>query len=222
MGASGTPEPLSRMRRAIAKSMTASAAIPQFAIEMTLDAARLAEMRDRTARDRRPSYTDALVASCARALRDHPGVNASLTDDGIVRHEEINIGIAIAIEQGLVNPAIARADVRTLDELAAERVRLTEAAHKGALSPGDLFSATFSISNLGPLGVRRFNALVIPPQAAILAVGSLEHGTIVLTLSVDHRMIDGAPAALFLGQVRSQLEDERWLQTLFDGLLTRV
>lgn len=211
MTATGTPQPLSRMRRAIAKSMSASAAIPQFAVEMELDAGALIEARHRTSAGVRPSVSDAITASVADALRDHPSVNASLTNEGIVRHEEINVAIAIASEVGLVSPTIERADQRTLSEIAAERIRLTDAAHAGTLTPRELLSATFTISNLGPLGVRRFNALVIPPQVGILAVGSLEHDVIALTLSVDHRVIDGAPAALFLDQIRSQLEDRAWL-----------
>ena len=113
---------------------------------------------------------------------------------------------------------IAAADKRSISELAAERVRITTAAREGTLKPEEILSATFTISNLGPLGVRRFNGLVVPPQAGILAVGAIEQGRMALTLSVDHRLVDGAPAAEFLGQVRSQLEDEAWLGELFAGL----
>jgi pyruvate dehydrogenase E2 component (dihydrolipoamide acetyltransferase) len=121
-----------------------------------------------------------------------------------------------------VSPAIEYADRRSLPELAAERVRLTEAARAGTLTPRELLSATFTVSNLGPLGVRRFNALVIPPQVAILAVGALERGEIPLTLSVDHRVVDGAPAALFLGQIRSQLEQAEWLSDRFSEAAHRT
>ena len=212
-------EPLSRMRKAIAKAMSVSATIPQFAVEMSLDVAPLAALRAEIEKERRPSYADALVASVAAALRDHPDLNASFTDAGILRHEEINVALAIAIDAGLISPVVAGADGLSLAEIKAERLRITEAAKAGTLSPEEILSATFTISNLGPLGVRRFNGLVVPPQAGILAVGSIEGGTMVLTLSVDHRLIDGAPAALFLGQVRSQLEDEEWLRGLFVDLL---
>lgn len=208
-------EPLSRMRRVIAKTMSASAAIPQFAIEIALDVSGLTERRNQVEGEVRPSYLDALVASVAAALRDHPWVNASFTEEGIVRHDEVNVALAVAIEEGLISPVILAADTLSLSELRAERVRLTAAAKEGTLTPQEVLSATFTISNLGPLGVRRFNALVVPPQAAILAVGTIEDGTMVLTLTVDHRPLDGAPAALFLGQVRSQLEDEAWLDRLF-------
>lgn len=210
-------QPLTRMRRAIAKTLSASAAIPQFAIEMSLNVSRLRAARERLEAEGRPSYADALVASVAQALRDHPTVNASFTDDGILLHDERNVAVAVAVEGGLISPVITRADTRTLAGLAAERIRLTSAARAGSLAARDVLSATFTISNLGPLGVRRFNALVVPPQAAILAVGSLERDAIALTLSADHRILDGAPAALFLGQVRSQLEDAAWLERLFGG-----
>jgi pyruvate dehydrogenase E2 component (dihydrolipoamide acetyltransferase) len=214
-------EPLTRMRRAIVKVMSASALVPQFSIEMTLDVANLAAIRERLSVERRPSYTDALVASTARALRDHPWVNVSYVGDGIVRHDEINVAIAVAIEDGLISPVITRANTRSIEELSAERVRLTASALAGSLTPQEVLSATFTISNMGPLGVRRFTALVVPPQAAILAVGAVEQGTIALTLTVDHRPLDGAPAARFLAQIRSQLEDRSWLEQLFGDLLDR-
>ncbi len=207
------PVPLTRMRRAIVKSMSHSAAVPQFGIEMDLDASQLVAARAQV----RFSYTDALTASVAQALRDHPAVNASYTDEGIVLHDEVNVALALALDDGLISPVIARADERTLAELAAERRRLTEAAREGKLTPAEVLSATFTISNLGPLGVRRFRALVVPPQAAILAVGNMEQETIVLSLSVDHRPLDGAPAARFLGQVKRQLEDPAWIERLVAG-----
>jgi pyruvate dehydrogenase E2 component (dihydrolipoamide acetyltransferase) len=151
-------------------------------------------------------------------LRDHPDLNSSCTDEGILRHDEINVGLAIALDDGLISPAITVADTRPIAELVAERQRITTAAREGTLKPEEILSATFTVSNLGPLGVRRFNALVVPPQVAILAVGTIEDGTMVLNLSVDHRVIDGAPAALFLGQVRGQLEDPDWLGRLFGAV----
>lgn len=212
------PQPLSRMRKAIAKSMSVSATIPQFAVEMELDVGVLAAAREGIAKQQRPSYADALTASVARALRDHPGVNASFTEEGIVVHEDVNVALAVALEGGLISPVIVAADQRSIADLAAERVRITAAAKEGTLTPAEILSATFTISNLGPLGVRRFNGLVVPPQAGILAVGAIEDGRMALTLSVDHRLVDGAPAALFLGQVRSQLEDPAWVGELFAGL----
>ncbi len=211
--------PLSRMRKAIAKTMSVSATIPQFGVEMGVDVRPLAAVRERVPADRRPSVIDALVASCAAALRDQPHINCSFADEGIVLHEDVNVALALALEGGLISPAIARADTLSIEQLSAERQRLSEAAKAGTLTPEEILSATFTISNLGPLGVRRFNALIVPPQAAILAVGGIEDEKLSLTLTVDHRPIDGAPAAEFLAQVRSQLEDEAWLEALFAPVL---
>jgi pyruvate dehydrogenase E2 component (dihydrolipoamide acetyltransferase) len=207
--------PLSRMRRAIAKTMAVSATIPQFGIEMDLAVAELTAARRRVDAAGRPSVVDALVASCAQALRERPGINVSFTDEGIVHHDDVNVAIALAVDDGLISPVIERADSRTIVELAAERVRLTESAKAGTLAPQEILSGSFTISNLGPFGVRRFTALVVPPQAAILAVGGISEGRMALTLSVDHRPIDGAPAARFLAQICAQLEDPAWLSELF-------
>lgn len=210
-------KPLSRMRRAIAKSMTLSATIPQFNIEMTLNTQLLSRAREEIPPTERPSYTDTLVASVAQALRTHRSINATFSEEGIVEHREVNVALATALEDGLISPVIRAADEQTIAELARERGRLVKAAHAGTLSPEELLSATFTLSNLGPFGVRRFAALVVPPQAAILAAGSMESETIVLCLSADHRAVDGAPAARFLRQVKSQLEDEDWIARLLRG-----
>jgi pyruvate dehydrogenase E2 component (dihydrolipoamide acetyltransferase) len=202
------------MRRAIAKAMSASALVPQFSVEVTVDARALINWRDSLSANCRPSYTDVTIASSARALSDHPAVNASFLDDAIIQHDEINVAFAVSLHDGLVSPVIQGADRLALDDVTATRRRLTEAARCGSLVPEQLLSATFTISNLGPLGIYRFNALVVPPQAAILAVGSIERDTMVLTLSADHRVLDGVPAAAFLKQVGVQLEDAEWLDSL--------
>ena len=127
------------------------------------------------------------------------------------------MGIAVALPDGLVAPAVLRADALSLPELAAERRRLTAAAQAGVLTPGELLSATFTVSNLGTFGVSRFRALVVPPQAAILAVGGLRpDGTVTLALSCDHRVLDGAPGAEFLRDLTRSLVEPAWL----DDLLT--
>ena len=144
--------------------------------------------------------------ACARALREHPGVNASFGEDCVIVHERVNIGLALALDDGLTVPVILDADARGLEGLAAERLRLAEAARTRALRAEEIFAGTFSISNLGPLGVDRFQALVLPPQAAILAVGSLRE-TVSLSGSFDHRAVDGAPAARFLATVARLLAE---------------
>lgn len=220
-----TPEtnervPLSRMRRAISAAMTMSAQVPQFTLE------RAAEMGPLHARRRAlreegigASISDVLTAACARGLRAHPCVNASFDEDAIVRHCDINVGLAVALPDGLVTPAILHADRLDLGGLAAARTRLAAAARAGKLRGAELSAATFSISNLGPLGIDRFRALVIPPQAAILAVGAvLEHpggrSSMSLSISCDHRVLDGAPAAEFLATVVEALEAPSWIDEL--------
>jgi pyruvate dehydrogenase E2 component (dihydrolipoamide acetyltransferase) len=206
--------PLTRMRRSIVKAMEASALVPQFTVERDVDVAPLAHRRERYAGSG-AGLSDVLVAASARALVAHPEVNASFDTDAIVEHDVRNIGLAIALPDGLIAPAIKDADALTLPEIAGERRRLAAAAAAGTLGPDDLFSTTFTISNLGPLGVRRFRALVVPPQAAILAVGAItERDELSLALSCDHRVLDGAPAARFLAAVAELLEAPGWADEL--------
>jgi pyruvate dehydrogenase E2 component (dihydrolipoamide acetyltransferase) len=218
----GKRQGLSKMRRAIVASMGLSAQIPQFTLERWVNLADAGAVRDDLrAAGVRASWEDMLVAASARALRAHPGVNASFDEDGIVEHPEINVGIATSLADGLVSPAIMNADGRSFDGLIAERKRLREGAAAGRLRGVELFGATFSISNLGPYGVDRFRALVIPPQAAILAAGRVLERSgapqIALSLSCDHRVLDGAPAAQFLGTVCELLEDPGWMSDLSAG-----
>jgi pyruvate dehydrogenase E2 component (dihydrolipoamide acetyltransferase) len=194
-----TPRPLTRVQKAVVRAMEVSATIPQF----TLDAEVAVPPRGDG-----HSLSDAITGAAARALRLHPGVNASYVDGGILEHAQVNVGLAIATDAGLLMPAILDADTLGLSDLRAERTRLTEAARAGGLTPTELMSATFSISNLGPLGIRRFTALVVPPQAAILAVGAASpDGRMTVCLSCDHRVLDGAPAARFLGDLVAGLAD---------------
>jgi pyruvate dehydrogenase E2 component (dihydrolipoamide acetyltransferase) len=205
------------MRRAIAASTTLSAQVPQFTLDRTAivqaAAAIRVELRDD---DVHLSWEDLLVAASARALRFHPNVNASFDEDAIMFHPDIHVGLATAVRDGLVSPAILNADRRTLAELVSERRRLRQGAADGNLRGVELFGATYTISNLGPYGIDRFRALVIPPQAAILAAGRVSAGggeaRVNLTLSCDHRVLDGAPAAEFLGSVCALLEEPEWLR----------
>src|SRR2546421_1117867 len=189
------------MRRTIARTMTMSAGIPQFTIEREVDTGELVTSRGS------PSIADLLVAACARSLRSHPRLNASFTEKGVLEHEAINVGLAINLKDGLIAPAIMDADRLDLRAIAAERERLTTAATEGRLRPEEVLNTTFTISNLGPVGVRRFQALVVPPQAAILAVGAVTRDQCMsLCLSCDHRLVDGLPAALILRDVVEFLE----------------
>jgi pyruvate dehydrogenase E2 component (dihydrolipoamide acetyltransferase) len=211
-----TAIPLTRMRKAIARAMTASALIPQFTIESDATIRALTEfLRELNETDGAPSYSDCVIASCARALRQHTKLNATFSAEAILQYATINIGFAVALEDGLIAPAIRNADRLDLDALAKERIRLSEGARAGTLTGEDILSTTFTVTNLGPLGVRRFRALVVPPQAAILAVGAVtSDGMMSLSLSCDHRVVDGAPAAEFLGDIIDFLERPKWMEPL--------
>jgi pyruvate dehydrogenase E2 component (dihydrolipoamide acetyltransferase) len=204
----------SRMRRAIAKAMTASALIPQFTIEAEARLDALAELRRRLASTGGSiSYSDLFVAATARALKRHPLVNSSYADDAILEHQVVNVGVAVALPDGLIAPAIQNADRLTIVEIAQVRKRLSTAALEATLTPEDIFSATFTISNLGPYGVIRFRPLVVPPQAGILGLGAITEGRVSLSLSCDHRVLDGAHAAEFLRDLVGSLEHSDWLDS---------
>ena len=208
-------EPLSRMRRAIAERMTRSVREqPQFSISRDVDMSAANEARTKAG----ASYTDAIVAACAKALRDHPRLRGRIEDDALVISDAIHVGIAIALDDGLLVPVLRDADRKDLSELARERERLEQHARAGKLAEHELGGAVFTVSNLGTLGVDRFTAIVNPPEAAILAVGRVTDRVIAkdgsalvrpvatLTLSVDHRVADGATAARYLTAVAERLE----------------
>ena len=201
---------LTGLRRGTVRSMSMSAVVPQFTLQRDVPTAGLRELR-RALKSGAGSatLTDVITMACARALREHPGVNASYGDDCVIEHERVNIGFALALDDGLTVPVILDADARSLEGLASERLRLGEDARTRSLRPEEIFAGTFSISNLGPLGVDRFQALVLPPQAAILAVGSLRD-SVSLSASFDHRAVDGAPGARFLATIARLLAEPAW------------
>jgi pyruvate dehydrogenase E2 component (dihydrolipoamide acetyltransferase) len=180
---------------------------------LTMDAAMDAALADRSARKQAggatPSITDYVVAATARALQRHPGINAQVTEAGIALLPEVHVGLAVAVDGGLLVPVIRDTAHRDLADLAAESKRLAEAARAGQLGPGDLEGGTFSVSALGAYGVDAFTPVINPPNAGILGIGrlrddvTLEAGQVTtvkrLTLSLtwDHRVLDGAPAAEF-------------------------
>jgi len=171
------------------------------------------------------THTDLLVALVARALARHPRVNASWTPKGIRSNEEINIGVAIAVADGVVATVIKNAGQIALGDISVQRRDLAERAKGGRTRPADIAGATFTISNLGMYHVDAFTAIISPPQAAILAVGSITDRVVpvdgrpavrpivTLTLSCDHRVIDGAHGALFMNDLADAMRDpETWLQ----------
>ena len=219
--AAAAPE-LSRVARLMAERTTQSwTTTPHFFLMRELDATEFkhwfAQAQKRATETL--TYTDLLVKVTATALRLHPQLNASWQNDSIVAHDDINIALAVAVPDGLVAPVIPRADDLSLSGIARHRADIVERARAGALRLADLQSGTFTISNLGMYGIDAFNAIINAPQAAILAVGALidrvipvdgrpaVRPTLTLSLSCDHRVVDGARAAQFLATVADLIND---------------
>lgn len=195
--------------------------IPHFFLLREANASRLVAWREQAQRHsaERITYTDLLVKVAAATLRSQPRLNASWSNGTVIRHEHIGIGLAVAIEDGLVVPVIHDADRLSLEQIARERVALVERAKSGKLRPDDVAGGTFTISNLGMYGVDAFNAIVNGPQAAILAVGRIVEKVVpvngmpavqpvmALSLSCDHRVVDGARGAQFLGTLADLIEE---------------
>ena len=209
-------------QRTIARRMSESrSSIPEFTLEVEIAMDAAARLRDDLRLARRepvPSYNDLVVRAVALALRDLPALNAAYDDGKTVRFGRINVGVAVATDDALIVPTVRDADRKTVWEIAAEARRLADGARAGTLRPEELADGTFTVSNLGMFGIRRFNAVINPPQAAILAVGevaprpAVQDGTLVVrtgmevALSCDHRVVYGAEAARFLQRVRELLE----------------
>jgi len=216
-------EQLSSMRKTIARRLTEAWQAPVFQLGITVDMGRALEVRkglvDLQGDGAKPTVSDLLTKVCAMALVRHRAVNALYKDEAIELHPSANIGIAVAIPNGLVVPVIPSCERKTIAEIAAARAELVDRARSGKLQQGDLDGGTFTISNLGMFGIERFVAVLNPPQAAILAVGSTAEKPVVvdgevvvrprmeLTLTCDHRAIDGATGARFLGDVKAFLEE---------------
>jgi pyruvate dehydrogenase E2 component (dihydrolipoamide acetyltransferase) len=165
------------------------------------------------------SVNDLIVKACAGLLRTNPDLNVSFGGDKLLVHRRVHVGIAVAVEGGLVVPVIRDADRKTLTQVAREAKELAEKARAGKLGAGEVGGGTFTVSNLGMFGTDRFTAVINPPEAAILAVGAAVaepvatedggvevHRRMRLTLSIDHRALDGATGARFLAQLKAVLE----------------
>lgn len=221
-------ESISQMRKAIARRLAASKyTAPHFYLTIEVDAARLMAVREELnelaeAQERaRLSVNDLITKACAVALKAHPQVNASyLEDEGeIRRYRAVHVGVAVAVEEGLITPVIRNADRKGLAQIAEETKELAGQAREGNLQPQDYEGATFTTSNLGPWGIEEFTAIINPPNACILAIGAIrevpvvEGGEVVpgqrmkLTLSCDHRIVDGATGADFLDTLQGLLEE---------------
>jgi pyruvate dehydrogenase E2 component (dihydrolipoamide acetyltransferase) len=216
-------EQFTSMRRTIARRLTEAWQAPVFQLGITADMGRALELRKRLVELHgdgvKPTISDLLTKVCAAALVRHRAVNALYRGDAVELHASANIGIAVAVPNGLVVPVIPGCERKSVAEIAAERAAVVERARSGKLQQSDLEGGTFTISNLGMYGIERFIAVLNPPQAAILAVGAVTDQVVAvdgrpavrprleLTLTCDHRAIDGATGAEFLGDVKAFLEE---------------
>jgi pyruvate dehydrogenase E2 component (dihydrolipoamide acetyltransferase) len=231
-GGSGAPsaapgsfveEAMTPMRKAIGERLQASKTfIPHFYVQQEVNAGSLVDAREQLKKfNIKVTYNDFIVRACALALKQHPTINSGFNsaDGKIIRFQTIDICIAVSIEGGLLTPIVRHADLKNLGQISGEVKSLAKRAHQGKLAAEEYKGGSFTISNLGMFGISDFQAVINPPQAAILAVGGMkdrpivEDGEIVpgkvmvLSLSSDHRVVDGADAAQFLNTVRDLLEN---------------
>ena len=216
--------PLSKLRSIIGRRMTlAKQQVPHFYLTGEYDAGPLmdlrAELNERLPEGEKLSVNDFIIKSAALALREFPNLNASLGDDKIIRHGEINIGVAVAVEDGLLTVVIRNADQKSLRAISSNARTIISRARDGRVRPEDVEGSTFTVSNLGMFDIENFIAIVNPPEAAILAVGTVmdvpvvQDGEIIpgkrlkATLSADHRVTDGAEAAQWLQVFKDHVED---------------
>ena len=224
-GAEFDDVPLSQMRKTIARRLTESIGpVPHFFLTIDVDMGRAMEAR-RTINamlereSRKISLNDLIIRATAAALKRHPACNAHWLGDSIRRFNRVHIGVAVAVENGLITPIIRDADLKGVAHIGAEVRELAGRAREKKLQPDEYTGATFSISNLGMFGIQEFTAVINPPEAGILAVGGVEEvpaveaGQVVvrnrmkMTMSCDHRVIDGALGAAFLATLKGMLEE---------------
>jgi pyruvate dehydrogenase E2 component (dihydrolipoamide acetyltransferase) len=217
----GTTLPLSNMRRVIAKRLSESLyTAPHFfvTVEIDMDAAVALREELQRAEDVKVSYNDFVVKACAKALTRFPVVNASWTGEAIQTHAEVHVGVAVSLPDGLITPVVRNADRKSVADIAREIKDLAVRARDRKLKPEEFTGSTFTVSNLGMYDVTEFTAIINPPESCILAVGAVRKQPVVaddeltighrmkVTLSSDHRVVDGALAAQFLAEVRRLLE----------------
>jgi pyruvate dehydrogenase E2 component (dihydrolipoamide acetyltransferase) len=213
-----TDVPLTQIRKTIAKRLIQSIGpIPTFYLTTEVDVERVAEAR--AALESKVSFNDIIIKAVAMALRQHPACNAWWQDDHIRYWNEVHVSMAVAVEEGLITPVIRHADTKTLRQIAAESQDLAARARDRRLKPEEYTGGTFSVSNLGMLDIDEFTAVINPPEAGILAVGRIAEKPVAhegavairrrlrLTMSCDHRVIDGATGAQFLKTLKTMLEN---------------
>jgi pyruvate dehydrogenase E2 component (dihydrolipoamide acetyltransferase) len=218
----GTAIPLTSMRRTIAKRLVESKfSAPHFyvSVEIDMDAAVALREEMQRAEDVKVSYNDLVVKACAKALTRFPVVNATWTGEAIQTHAEVHVGIAVSLPEGLITPVVRDADRKSLVAISQEIKDLAARAREKKLKPDEFAGSTFTVSNLGMFDVTEFTAIINPPESAILAVGAVRKVPVVVedeltighrmkvTLSCDHRVVDGALGAQFLAEVRRLLEN---------------
>jgi pyruvate dehydrogenase E2 component (dihydrolipoyllysine-residue acetyltransferase) len=221
-------EPLSQMRKTIAQRLAQSLGpVPHFYLTIDVDMKKAKELRESANMlnpDMKLTYNDIIVKACAVALTQHPDVNASFTGNAIRYHNRIHLSIAVAIEGGgLITPVVRDCNYKTLQQISAESKDLIARARTRKLKPEEYTGGTFSVSNLGMMGIVEFSAVINPPEGAILAIGSVEEKPVVengqitvgyrcrMTLSCDHRVVDGATGARFLQTLQQILENPLFL-----------
>ncbi|HKS10178.1 MAG TPA: pyruvate dehydrogenase complex dihydrolipoamide acetyltransferase [Pyrinomonadaceae bacterium] len=220
-------EPATQIRQTIAKRLVTSLGpIPHFFLTTEIEMDRAAEMRrgiNALDPDLKISINDIIIKVTAAALMQHPQVNASFQEKFVRYYEHVDIGVAVAIEDGLITPVVRGADQKSLSQIAAEVRELAERARSKRLKPEEYTGATFSISNLGMFGIDEFTAVINPPEGAILAIGAMTPKPVVrdneivvrqimrVTMSCDHRVIDGATGAKFLQTFKKILENPLYL-----------
>src|SRR3954447_16787899 len=213
---------LTRLQRTVSRRMAESkATAPDFALEVEIDMTEAVKLRERlkAMTAHAPSFNDMIVRACALALRDHPRVNGAYRDGHFELYSNINIGVAVAAQDALVVPTVFDADKKSLGEISRNVRELAEKVRNGKITPPELSGGTFTVSNLGMYGIDAFTAVINPPQAALLSVGSLKkrpvvndagrvvaRDTIRVNLISDHRILYGADGAQFLARVRELLE----------------
>jgi len=221
-------EPLSSMRKVIATRLVQSKApVPHFYLTIEVDMGRAKELRE-SAKALNPelslSYNDIILKACAAALELHPQVNASLQGEAVRYYRRIHLGVAVAVEEGgLITPVIRNCEGKSLQDISREAKDLIARARSRKLNPDEYTGATFSLSNLGMMGIEEFSAVINPPEGAILAVGAVAEKPVVvkgqvevglrcrMTLSCDHRVVDGATGAKFLQTLKQILENPVYL-----------
>jgi pyruvate dehydrogenase E2 component (dihydrolipoamide acetyltransferase) len=212
--------PMNAMRKAIAKNMLYSfQTAPTVTFQIKVDVSRLAELKDNISEETKVSYTDILAGIIAKVLMKHPHINGRVDGDVIIFHDYVNLGVAVALEDGLVVPVIKNAHQKGLAAISKEIKEMTQKAKSATLTMDDMNGGTFTISNIGMYGIDSFTPIINQPESAILGVNAIEQTPVVkdgatvirpimkLSLTVDHRIIDGVVAAKFLSDLKSVIEN---------------